>query len=142
MAALPRPSWPWNGECQTPGWPPNRGCAHTQPLFLPPTQAHDRYVPSRGSEPPPRAGSASHRPNDDSADVVHPTRPAKSLLTDKCRETLGELFPPVYAYLKKARGEAVPEDKVRKHLSGLVGRERLNDCFCVDQLVFTEEMMN
>jgi hypothetical protein len=71
-----------------------------------------------------------------------PTRPVKSLLTDKCRETLGDLFPPVYAYLKKARGEGVPEKEVRRQLSGLVGRERLNDCFCVDQLVFTEEMMN
>ena len=32
------------------------------------------------------------------------------------------------------------EKEVRTKLQQLVGRERVNDCMCVDELIFTEQM--
>ena len=60
-------------------------------------------------------------------------------LQERCRQALGELFPPVYSYLRQARGSEADEREVRKALQGLVGANRLNDCMCVDELVFTEQ---
>ena len=52
---------------------------------------------------------------------------------------LGDLFPPVYSYLREARQNNCSEKEVRKELQALVGRDRLNDCLCVDELVYTEQ---
>jgi len=61
-------------------------------------------------------------------------------LQERCRQALGDLFPPVYAYLRQARSEEADEKDVRKKLLLLVGQGRLNDCMCVDELVFTESV--
>jgi len=106
--------------------------------------------PRGPSAPPHRASSSSFSPTSLSHEeapprpppaAAPPPRPAVPALQDKCREALGDLFPPVYAYLTEARGQDVPEREVRRQLTMLVGRERLNDCMWVDQLVFKEIMM-
>ena len=58
---------------------------------------------------------------------------------ERCEQTLGELFPPVHAYLRQARSSQADENEVRKTLLSLVGKERLPDCMCVDELVFIEQ---
>ena len=103
-----------------PSAPPHRACSSS---FSPTSLSHEEAPP----RPPPPAAP--------------PPRPAVPALQDKCREALGDLFPPVYAYLTEARGQDVPEREVRRQLTMLVGRERLNDCMWVDQLVFKEIMM-
>ena len=72
--------------------------------------------------------------------ALPPPRPVASALQDRCQEALGDLFPSVYDYLKRARRDETSESQVRRHLTQLVGRERLNDCMWVDQLVFAEDM--
>ena len=59
-------------------------------------------------------------------------------LQERCRQALGDLFPAVYEYLSEARRRMADERDVRKNLQAIVGRDRLNDCMCVDELVFTE----
>jgi hypothetical protein len=59
---------------------------------------------------------------------------------ERCRQQLGELFGPVYDYLKRARTNLAEERDVRINLQSIVGRDRLNDCMCVDELIFTEQM--
>ncbi len=61
-------------------------------------------------------------------------------LQERCRQALGDLFIPVYSYLRAARAEEAEEREVRKKLLTLVGRECLNDCMCVDELIFTEQL--
>lgn len=39
---------------------------------------------------------------------------------DKCREHLGDFFPPVYSFLKRARKTDLAEDAVRRELVQLV----------------------
>ena len=46
-------------------------------------------------------------------------------LQDKCREALGDLFPPVYAYLTEARGQDVPERDMPYDVEQMRG---LNKC--------------
>ena len=53
----------------------------------------------------------------------------------------GELFPPVYTYLREARASMAEEKDVRRRLLSIVGKERVNDCMCVDELIFIESMM-
>ena len=59
-------------------------------------------------------------------------------LQEKCRQLLGEAFPPVYDYLRTARANEAEEKDVRRTLLSLVGPKRLNDCMCVDELIFVE----
>ena len=60
-------------------------------------------------------------------------------LQERCRQALGDAFPPVYAYLREARSNDRSEKEVRKNLLEIVGKDRLNDCLCVDELVYTEQ---
>ena len=61
-------------------------------------------------------------------------------LMERCRQVLGAQFLPVYEYLKAARLSSVAEKEVMHNLESLVGRTRLNDCMCVDELIFIEQM--
>lgn len=61
-------------------------------------------------------------------------------LQERCRQVLGELFPTVYEYLRDARQRLADEKEVRVRLQAIVGRDRLNECMCVDELIFTEQM--
>ena len=67
-------------------------------------------------------------------------RGRQAALRERCHQALGDLFPPVYGYLKQAREEGANENDVRRSLLQLVGGERLNECMCVDELIFTESM--
>lgn len=62
----------------------------------------------------------------------------RAALQERCRQLLGESFPPVYEYLKRARAEEANEKDVRRALLSLVGSKCLNDCMCVDELIFIE----
>ena len=69
----------------------------------------------------------------------------QAALRERCHQALGDLFLPVYDYLKQAREmqareEGLNENDVRRSLLQLVGSERLNECMCVDELIFTESM--
>lgn len=90
--------------------PPPSGAQQAQPLSQPAPQ------------PPPNLKSVRH-----------------AALQERCRQALGDLFPPVYSYLREARQNNCSEKEVRKELQALVGRDRLNDCLCVDELVYTEQ---
>jgi len=61
-----------------------------------------------------------------------------SALQERCRAKLGDLFDPVYDFLRHARGTDTDEKEVRRTLLSLVGRDRVNDCMCVDELIFVE----
>ena len=61
-------------------------------------------------------------------------------LRERCQDVLGDLFPPVYQYLSGARQAMADEKEVRRTLLSLVGRDRVNDCMCVDELIFIEQM--
>mmetsp|Transcript_1711 Transcript_1711/g.3847 ORF Transcript_1711/g.3847 Transcript_1711/m.3847 type:complete len:555 (+) Transcript_1711:108-1772(+) len=62
-------------------------------------------------------------------------------LRERCQQSLGRMFPEVYAYLRKMRTqESLDESQIQRALQELVGRdsEMLKGCFLVDQLVFQE----
>ena len=63
-------------------------------------------------------------------------------LQQRASAALGPLFDPVYAYLRGARQSNEDDGAVRHQLLQLVGHERLNDCFLVDQLVFKDLLMS
>ena len=93
--------------------------------------------------------AASERAGKQAAGPAQPSGPNNNLgavrhaaLQERCRQALGELFLPVYEYLRVARDPSAlaDEKEVRTKLQQLVGRERVNDCMCVDELIFTEQM--
>jgi len=51
---------------------------------------------------------------------------------------LGDVFEPVYQYLRGARKGSVDDKEVRRTLLSIVGPKRLNDCMCEDELIFIE----
>jgi hypothetical protein len=59
-------------------------------------------------------------------------------LKERCRQLLGDVFEPVYQYLRGARKGSVDDKEVRRTLLSIVGPKRLNDCMCVDELIFIE----
>ena len=61
-------------------------------------------------------------------------------LQERCRQALGPLFTPVYSYLREARGREAGHDEVNRTLLSIVGKDRLGDCMCVDELVFIEQV--
>ena len=88
--------------------------------------------------PPPRGSSAS--PARPVASQPQPNLSAvrQQALHERCRQALGDLFPPVYEYLRQARQSNTENKEVNRNLMGIVGRDRLNDCMCVDELIFIE----
>ena len=78
-------------------------------------------LPAAGQPPRPGLGAVRH-----------------AALQERCRQALGDLFPAVHQYLSEARRGMAEERDVRKNLQAIVGRDRLNDCMCVDELVFVE----
>jgi hypothetical protein len=84
------------------------------------TSRHESIAPRDG--PPPSVAPMTRR------EALH----------ERCWQALGDLFPPVYDYLKEARAREATERDVRENLLEIVGRDRVNSCMCVDELIFVE----
>jgi hypothetical protein len=109
----------------------SRGVAHPSQLSCAEMSISDRGGSGGGAFLP--ASAAQQPPKPSLGAVRH------AALQERCRQALGDLFPSVYSYLSRARSEMAEEREVRKTLQSLVGPHRLNDCMCVDELVFTEQ---
>ena len=109
--------------------------------------AYAHFTTPPGSAALPAPAPASSAPTAGSHDAPALARQKSTLtqvridaLKERCRQALGARFPPVYEYLRRARADELDNGAVRIALGELVGRDRINDCMCVDELIFMENV--
>ncbi|KAL4463886.1 hypothetical protein ABPG74_005823 [Tetrahymena malaccensis] len=62
-------------------------------------------------------------------------------LRKKCQQSLGDNFDKVYDIIYKSSQQNIKDQKMLQMLVDIVGKQRINDCFEVEQLIFIEEEM-
>ena len=124
-------------DIQTPGLDSTAGeTSHRRPDAADPSKVGAKHTPTP-------AAAAGRGGDGGGGGVAAPTTLGAvrhAALQERCRQALGDLFPPVYEYLSGARASMTEEKDVRRALLSIVGKERVNDCMCVDELIFIESM--
>ncbi|KAL4510507.1 hypothetical protein ABPG72_004661 [Tetrahymena utriculariae] len=62
-------------------------------------------------------------------------------LRKKCQQSLGDNFDKVYEIIQKSNQQNIKDQKMLQMLVDIVGKQKINDCFEVEQLIFIEEEM-